>query len=110
MNRLIAIPLILFLTTTNLFGQRLYRFYNPGDWVSYTETRYVTSIARGFNTVYFGTNGGILRYDIRFDKWLDPLTISDGMPDNRVRRLAVDRMTDELWADTPLGVGYFNPT
>ncbi|MCX6831054.1 MAG: hypothetical protein NT028_02845, partial [candidate division Zixibacteria bacterium] len=109
MNRLLAIPLILMLTAASLFGQRLYRFYDPGDWVTYTNTRYVTSIAKGFFTVYFGTNGGILRYDINAEKWLAPLTVSDGLPDNRIRRLAVDRMTDEIWAETVRGGSYFNP-
>lgn len=110
MNRILAIPLIVALTAAGLFGQRLYRFYDPGDWVTYTNTRYVTSIARGFFTVYFGTNGGILRYDINAEKWLTPLTVSDGLPDNRIRRLAVDRMTDEIWVETARGGSYFNPT
>ena len=90
-------------------GQRIYDFYRPGDWVSYTNSRYVTGIARGFNTIYFATTGGILRYDKAFQKWLDPFTTSDGMPDNRVRRIAVDPLTDDLWIDTPAGASYFNP-
>ena len=90
-------------------GQRIYDFYRPGDWVSYTNARYVTGIARGFNTIYFATTGGILRYDKAFQKWLDPFTTSDGMPDNRVRRIAVDPLTDDLWIDTPAGASYFNP-
>jgi len=110
MTKLKAILLVLALFATGLFGQRLYRFYDPGDWVTYTDTRYVTSIAKGFFTVYFGTSGGILRYDVNTEKWLLPLTVSDGLPDNRIRRLAVDRMTDEIWVETPRGYSYFNPT
>ena len=110
MNRLLILLSLLLLTSGNLSGQRLYRFYNTGDWVSYTNTRYVTTIARGFDIVYFGTTGGILRYDMRGGKWLDPLTVSDGLPDNDIRHLAVDRMTDEIWAETPQGTSYYNPT
>ncbi|MGB5107686.1 MAG: hypothetical protein WBP29_09685 [Candidatus Zixiibacteriota bacterium] len=105
--------IILFISLVALsvpaYGQRIYNYYRPGDWVSYTNTRYVTGIARGFNTVYFGTTGGILRYDKVFQKWLDPITTSDGMPDNRVRRIAVDQLTDDLWIDTPSGASYYNP-
>lgn len=107
--RLLLIFLLL-MPTSSILSQRLYRFYNDGDWVSYTNFRYITTIARGFNTIYFGTSGGILRYDMRVDKWLDPITTSDGMPDNRVRRLAVDHMTDELWIETPISTSYFNET
>ncbi len=106
----ILLGVFLLVLTPSIGAQRIYRFYNPGDWVSFTNTRYVTGIARGFNTIFFATTGGILRYDIISERWLDPLTVSDGMPDNRVRRLAVDRMTDELWIETPNGAANFNPT
>ncbi len=96
--------------TTAVSAQRLLNFYAPDDWVSYTNTRFITGIARGFNTVYFATNGGILRYDRITERWLPPLTTSSGMPDNRVRRLAVDRLTDEIWIETPIGLSYFSPT
>ncbi len=94
----------------SLRAQQIYDFYAPGDWVSFTNTRYITSIATGFNTVYFGTTGGILRYDRVQEKWLDPLTVSDGMPDDRIRRLAVDGLTDEIWIQTQTEAAYYNPT
>ena len=77
--------------------------------MSYTNSRYVTAIGRGFNTVYFGTTGGILRWDTFHDKWLEPLTVSDGMPENRVRRMVVERMTDEIWVETPLYTTHYQP-
>lgn len=108
MSRLLLIIVVLGMTAS-ANGQRIYNYYRPGDWVSFTNTRYVTGIARGFNTIYFATTGGILRYDKAFQEWLDPLTVSDGMPDNRVRRIAVDRLTDDIWVETPSGNSYFNP-
>ncbi len=105
----LLLTVILLAFSANAHAQRIYNFYRPGDWVGITNTRYVTGIARGFNTVYFATTGGVLRYDKVFQKWLDPLTISDGMPDNRVRRIAVDRMTDDIWIDTPSGASHFSP-
>lgn len=109
MSKYFAILLALILTCDSS-SQRLYRFYDPGDWVTYTNCRYVNNIARGFNAVYFGTRGGILRYDIFADKWLDPITVSDGLPSNIIRQLAVDRITDEIWVETSRGGSYFNPT
>lgn len=107
MNKIVSLCLLLLLTST-ASGQRIYNYYRPGDWVSFTNTRFITGIARGFNTIYFATTGGILRYDKVCRKWLDPMTVSDGMPDNRVRRIAVDHMTDEIWIDTPAGPSYLS--
>lgn len=104
------LAILVFVTAAGLHAQRIYRFYQPGDWVSFTNSRFVTGIARGFNTIYFATTGGILRYDKINERWLDPITVSDGLPDNRIRRFAVDRMTDEIWVDTPVGASYYNPT
>jgi hypothetical protein len=110
MIRRLTFLLVALLSSSSLLGQRTYNFYSAGDWVSFTNTRYITCIARGFNTIYFGTGGGLLRYDFQSERWLDPVTISDGLPDDRIRRIAVDRMTDEVWVDTPRGGSYFNPT
>jgi ligand-binding sensor domain-containing protein len=106
----LLLVVLICVSSPEALAQRIYRFYNTGDWVSYTNTRYVTSIARGFDVVYFGTTGGILRYNLRSDEWLDPLTISDGMPENWVRQLVVDRMTDEIWVQGQQTTSYFNPT
>lgn len=107
---IIAAAVMVLIFNTGSDAQQIYNFYSPGDWVSFTNTRYVTSIATGFNTVYFGTTGGILRYDRSQDRWLDPLTISDGMPDNRVRQVVADELTDEIWVQTASQAAYYNPT
>jgi ligand-binding sensor domain-containing protein len=84
--------------------------YRPGDWVSYTNFRYVTSIAYDHDHVYFGTTGGILRLNRYRETWEFPFTTSDGMIDSRVRRLAYDPSKDELWADTYSGTAMYQPT
>ncbi len=93
-----------------LAAQQFRIFYHPDDWVGYTNSRYVNDISRGFNTIYFATSGGILRYHIIEDRWLDPITVCDGMPAGNVRRLTVDRLTDEVWIKTALTSAYWNPT
>ncbi|MDH4222525.1 MAG: hypothetical protein OEV55_03180 [candidate division Zixibacteria bacterium] len=82
--------------------------YYPGDWISYTVLRYVTSIARDFNYIYFGTTGGISRYDFFADSWLEPLTESDGLLDNRVELLAYDASGNQLWIKTYSGICRYN--
>ncbi|MFH2056276.1 MAG: hypothetical protein ABIJ61_09990 [bacterium] len=111
MKKLLLILTVgLLLGSIQLQAQREKIFYHPDDWVSYTNSRYVNDIALGFNVVYFATNGGILRYNTFQERWLDPLTLSSGMPESNVRRIAVDRMTDEIWIETSLTDAYWNPT
>jgi ligand-binding sensor domain-containing protein len=82
--------------------------YLEGDWVSYSVFRYVTSVALDYRHVYFGTTGGVTRYD-RWDKyWEPPLTTTDGLPDNWVRNIAYDPDRGEIWADTYLGPAVYN--
>jgi len=99
--------ILLFLWSGIVFAKGRYR---PGDWVSYTNFRYVTSVAYDHKYIYFGTTGGILRYDRFRETWNTPFTTSDGMIDNWVRRLAYDPAKDELWADTYSGTAMYQPT
>ncbi len=82
--------------------------YLEGDWVSYSVFRYVTSIAYDFDHVYFGTTGGVTRYDRFNRRWDTPLTTSDGLPDNWTRNVAYDPTRDEIWADTYGGSAYYH--
>jgi ligand-binding sensor domain-containing protein len=84
--------------------------YRPGDWVSYTVLRYVTSVAKDLNYIYFGTTGGVSRYDWIREKWEKPFTTSDGIWDNRVKRIAYDPDRDELWFDTYSGTSMYQRT
>ena len=83
--------------------------YQPGDWISYTVLRYVTSIAADFEHIYFGTTGGVSVYNRIDDEWEPPLTTSDGLRDNGVRMVAYDPDNDELWFDTRSGVCTYKP-
>jgi ligand-binding sensor domain-containing protein len=93
--------LILLFLPSNSYSKPPYR---PGDWTGYTDLRYVSSIAQGFKDIYFGTTGGISRYDFFADRWEEPLTESDGLLDNRVELVAFDLDRNELWAKTYSGV------
>ncbi|MCP4581111.1 MAG: hypothetical protein GY839_05800 [candidate division Zixibacteria bacterium] len=84
--------------------------YDPGDWVSFTMFKYVTSIAADNNVVYFGTTGGIIRYDRYARTWLDPLTTTSGLLSNYIQELAFDYQYNELWAVTDYGIAKYNIT
>jgi ligand-binding sensor domain-containing protein len=74
------------------------RRYRPDDWISYTDLRYVRSIAYDPNYVFFGTSGGVGRFN-RFDeKWEHPFTESDGLPGGNVVKVGIDREDANLWA------------
>ena len=74
------------------------------DWTTYTNMNYVTSFAEGDREVYVGTTGGVRRFDLFTGREGRPLTTSDGLRDNRVRRLAYDRRMGDLYIDTQAGV------
>jgi len=83
--------------------------YRPGDWTSYTVLRYVSSIDKDFNYIYFGTTGGVSRYDFFANHFIEPLTESDGLLDDRVQKIAYDPMSNEIWFRTSSGVCRYNP-
>ena len=84
--------------------------FREGDWVNFTNFRYITSAATDGNVVYFGTVGGVIRYDRTSQRWLDPLTITDGIPHERIDHIAYDPSNGRLWVGTPVGNAYYQPT
>jgi ligand-binding sensor domain-containing protein len=84
--------------------------FREGEWVNYSDFRFVSSVAMDQTTVYFGTTAGVIRYDKFANRWLSPLTITDGLPDDRIDNIAYDPSYDRLWVSTPLGNAYYQPT
>lgn len=77
--------------------------YKPGDWQAFTSVRYVTSAAETPEYMYFGTRGGVARFDRINRIWLPALTTAEGLPSNVIERLAYNPYTDDLFAETDLG-------
>ena len=84
--------------------------YRQGDWISYGVNRFVTSVAVGTQYVYFGTTGGITRYNFYSNSWDYPFTTSNGLADNYISVVAYDQNTGFLWCGTTKGVSYYHPT
>jgi len=83
--------------------------FRSGDWVSYRSAKYVTSVAKGNQYIYFGTTNGIIRYDFFRNKWADPFTVSDGLPFGTVKAVAYDRSTGFLWCISGIYLCFYLP-
>ena len=83
--------------------------YALDDWISYLGAREFGNIAAGPKYLYFATlDGGIWRYHIYDNYWDYPYTTSNGLPDNRVEKVAYDPESGLLWAFTPDDEAVFN--
>jgi hypothetical protein len=84
--------------------------FQEGDWVNYTNFRFITSAALDQATVYFGTSGGVIRYDRFANRWLEPMTITDGLPAPYIENIAYDPAFDRIYALSRQGPVYYQPT
>lgn len=98
----VALQIIIFQQT--LFPQKLNSIYSPGDWVTYLNSRTITSISDGDQYIYFGTTNGIIRYNLLRREWADPINKSNGMDDDFIYSVAVDRDNGIVWMSTPSGL------
>ncbi|MEE9167163.1 MAG: hypothetical protein V3U24_06865 [Candidatus Neomarinimicrobiota bacterium] len=80
--------------------------YDPWDWVTYRNSRFVTSVAEGSEYIYFGTNGGILRRHIFGKYWDYPITRSQGLPEDEIDAVYYDFRTHVLWASSSSGLSH----
>ncbi len=72
--------------------------------VSYSDFSYITSIALGFHYVYFGTTGGVIRYNIEEEYWDQPLTGIRGLPNAYIKKLDVSFDDSRIVVGTDLGI------
>jgi hypothetical protein len=80
----------------------------PGQAVSWSNFSHITGIAVGHDFAYIGTTEGILRYH-RYDrKWHNPITVSDGLTNSIIRRIAVSFDDQRLTVDTDGGIYVFD--
>lgn len=91
---------------SSVIAQRFDRF-DPEDWITLRDFRFVTSVAVSNEIAYFGTTAGVERFDTLRDRWLAPITTADGLPHERVTALVVDPTGGELWIGTARGVSRY---
>nr|MBN2276651.1 hypothetical protein [candidate division Zixibacteria bacterium] len=72
--------------------------------VNYSDFSYVSSIAVGYEYVYFGTSNGVIRYNISFDKWDDPLTGIEGLGNQVIHDIRASFDDENVWVKTDAGI------
>jgi len=98
---LLIIILSLFLSTFSI----TYAFYPVGQAVTYGEFTHINHIAVSNTHAYFATTRGIIRYNKAEKYWANPLTGTDGVDHNDIRKIWVDDFDTRLYAQT--SDGYF---
>ncbi len=77
------------------------------DWTLYRQTDEINSITEGYNYVYFATeNAGILRFQIYQNRFVEPITIAQGLSDNQILAVHFDQSTRILWAASEYFIDY----
>jgi len=83
--------------------------YAVDDWITYAPATDITSIDIGDEHAYFGTqNGGILRYHLYNNSWDYPITTSNGLSSNRIRKVIYDYKGNTLVVETDKGIDTYN--
>ncbi len=82
----------------------------PGQVINYSDFSYISSIAVGFDYVYFGSTNGITRYNVKTTRWADPMTGIEGLEGGNVREIRVSRDDQTVWARTEIGYFEYNET
>lgn len=85
-------------------AQNYNSIYDADDWVTYLNSRIITSVSDGNNYVYFGTTNGIIRYNKFRNEWGTPINKTDGLNDNLITAIGEDKINGILWAATTKGL------
>jgi ligand-binding sensor domain-containing protein len=85
------------------------RAWLPEERVLITDMSVVAALAANENVLYVVTSSGIGVYDIRFRRWLPPVTVLDGYAPTRPFAALVDPTDESLWLGTALGVVNYSP-
>jgi hypothetical protein len=91
-------------STTDPLAARGLRHSPADDWITIRDFRFVTSTAVSNAVAYFGTTEGLERLDTLGDRWLPPVTVTDGIPSGQITALAVSPAGDDVWIGTSRGM------
>ncbi len=80
----------------------------PGQMTTWSDFSFINSIAMSRDIVFFNTTEGILRYHRLQNKWFPPITVSDGLPEGPITRIAASYDDTQLYVETELGVQSYN--
>jgi len=78
--------------------------------VNYANFSYVSSVAVGFKYVYFGTTGGILRYQFDEKRWAQPLGFATALDEPIIHEINASFDDESIWIRTDQGIYEYNRT
>ena len=80
--------------------------FNPFDWISYRQSGSINSISFGDRYAFLGTqNGGVIRFNVRTQRFEEPITKSQGLKSNFVTAVHYSS-SGMLWVATINGLHY----
>ena len=91
-----------------LFLVNIISAQNP-EWINYTCGKNVISIAIEGNTVWVGTQGGLVQFDMNSENMIFYHTGNSGLPDNMVCSIVIDGSGNK-WIGTWGGLAKFDGT
>lgn len=112
MKRTVLVMLLLVMPAVRASAQEVLQRsidYRPGDWVTWSVSRFPTSLSYGDTYVYFGSGNGVTRYGYTRQEWDTPFSVSSGMADDRITVVAMDRLSGVLWCATQTGMSFLLP-
>ncbi len=100
MARLLIIVSFIVIISSIAYGSAVY----PRMVYNYSNYSFVSSIAVGFDYVYFATTNGIIRYHINDEEWDIPIPKIEGLIDYSIGRIQVSFDDELLWVQTEFGI------
>ncbi len=76
----------------------------PGQAVTFRNFDYVQAVTVSNAYAYYGTTGGLIRYDKQHLQWDMPMTGGDAAPREPIQKLWVDRFDQTLFLGTELSI------
>ena len=75
-------------------------------WTTFTNHKDVQDIVKDGNTLWVGTTGGLLKWDLE-NETHEKFTTSDGLISNRIRQIVIDE-EGNVWIATSRGISVLN--
>ncbi|MEA3286278.1 MAG: hypothetical protein U9Q77_02720 [Candidatus Marinimicrobia bacterium] len=98
LKRSVLAGLLLSVLVTGAYAQGVYA---RGSFTSIPAGKHVNHSYYGTWNAYFAVEDGVLVYDHHNEKWLDPITASDGLLQYPVLLVWQDHGTQDVWIVTP---------
>lgn len=95
---MVLVVLLIAVLQLTVWAQKVYQ---QGTFISIPSGKHINHSYYGPWNVYFAAEDGVLIYDHHRDRWLDPITASDGLVQYPALLVWYDEATQYVWIVTP---------